>query len=84
MTAPKKPPSFEAMVDALTQELMKASHFDAKKMSPKAKAVVAGAAFEFLIVAFAALPERQRADAVKGIKDNIAKRVAAMAAALKE
>jgi hypothetical protein len=75
---------FDAMVAALVQEMFKVTRFDARKMSPKAGSVVAAAAIEFLIVAVAALPARHRALAVKGLRKNLTKRVAAMSAALEE
>jgi hypothetical protein len=65
-------PRFDDMVAALVQEMFKVARFDARKMSPKARSVVA------------ALPARHRALAVKGLRKNLTKRVAAMAAALEE
>ncbi len=58
-------PKFDAMVDALVQEMFKVTRFDARRMSPKARSVVAAAAIEFLIVTVAALPARHRALAVR-------------------
>jgi hypothetical protein len=75
---------FEKMRDALVQEFMNVSRFDYSKMSAKARAVVAAASIEFVIVAVAALDEPARSAAVAGLLKGLPIKVAAMADVLRK